>query len=193
MMEALSVYILVIITYSIAFTFADDDDTCSREDLLFNRIPNTKIDVPYQFILHNITVSQPEMCFGTCQYQPSCRSFNAIKIEQNKFECQFLKLNQYHIPKKRVLRSPTSTYFEINQMCSLNVEPFKDCTEINEHGMQEDGEYTIFVKGKHHQVLCSLQKEFGYTVIQKRRNSAEGFNRSWTDFKKGFGNFENGF
>ena len=70
----------------------------------------------------------------------------------------------------------------------------KDCTDIYKEGMHENGEYSIFIKGKHHQVLCDMDTgAFGYTVIQKRRNGKISFARNWFEYKNGFGNFEDGF
>ena len=82
-----------------------DDNTCSRKELIFRKIPKTKLDLSSEYILLNKTVKQAEDCFGTCQYQILCRSFNAIQINANQIQCQFLKLHRYHVSKTS-LRNP---------------------------------------------------------------------------------------
>ena len=159
-----------------------DTNTCSRKELIFHKISKTKLDLPSKYILLNKTVKQAEDCFGTCQYQILCRSFNAIQINANQIQCQFLKLHRYHVSKHHIVKTLNSSYFEINEMSSCFMKQPKDCTDIYKEGMHENGEYSIFIKGKHHQVLCDMDTgAFGYTVIQKRRNGKISFARNFED------------
>ncbi|KAH8273821.1 hypothetical protein KR044_001146, partial [Drosophila immigrans] len=43
-------------------------------------------------------------------------------------------------------------------------------------------------------VVCDSElADSGWTVIQRRKDAGENFNRSWTDYRRGFGQLENNF
>ena len=167
------------------------NNTCSIKELVFQRILNTKLDLSFKFILLTETVNQPEDCFGTCQYLQACHSFNAIQISEKQIQCQFLNLDRYQVPKQRIMNTSESSYFEIIKISSCYMNRPKDCVEIYEQSVHENGEYTISMKGKYYQVLCDMNTgPFGYTIFQKRWNGEESFNRSWIEYKNGFGSFK---
>ena len=69
------------------------------------------------------------------------------------------------------------------------------CAQLYESGVRENAEYTIDPqdgKGPFN-VLCDMTGGGGWTVIQKRFNGSINFNRHWTDYKNGFGNFGSEF
>ena len=69
---------------------------------------------------------------------------------------------------------------------NLGNSPPRDCREVYERGCTREGVYTIDPKcpgQKPFQVYCSNQ----YTVFQRRRNGAVEFNKTWEEYKNGFG------
>ncbi|XP_063419171.1 fibrinogen-like protein 1 [Mytilus trossulus] len=58
-----------------------------------------------------------------------------------------------------------------------------------------DGIYIIFPDGSNEgiEVYCELDDAYGWTVIQRRVDDSEDFNRSWLDYKHGFGNLSGNF
>ncbi|XP_020756536.1 angiopoietin-4 isoform X2 [Odocoileus virginianus] len=68
---------------------------------------------------------------------------------------------------------------------------FQDCAEIQRFGANVSGVYTIRVANmtKPRKVFCDMEtKGGGWTLIQRRENGNENFQRNWTDYKEGFGN-----
>uniref|UniRef100_A0A3P9MMM0 Fibrinogen-like protein 1 n=1 Tax=Oryzias latipes TaxID=8090 RepID=A0A3P9MMM0_ORYLA len=64
-----------------------------------------------------------------------------------------------------------------------------DCSQIFSSGFKLDGLYRIQPKGSPGPitVFCDMTDGGGWTVLQRRINGTETFNRSWPEYKKGFG------
>uniref|UniRef100_A0A665TQF7 Fibrinogen-like protein 1 n=2 Tax=Echeneis naucrates TaxID=173247 RepID=A0A665TQF7_ECHNA len=58
-----------------------------------------------------------------------------------------------------------------------------DCSQLFTSGFKSSGFYKI----KTTRVYCDMSEGGGWTVIQRRLNGAVTFNRSWTEYKDGFG------
>lgn len=70
----------------------------------------------------------------------------------------------------------------------------KDCKELYNSGKLDSGVYTIYPWERFDpncrpvQVYCDMETEGGgWTAIQRRVNGEESFNRSWAEYKFGFG------
>ncbi|XP_078669884.1 fibrinogen-like protein 1 [Branchiostoma floridae x Branchiostoma belcheri] len=78
----------------------------------------------------------------------------------------------------------------------------KDCAEVLSLGNTESGVYLIQPSAvtyslsdkslrspvKPFYVYCRMDRSGGWTVIQRREDGNENFNRTWADYKQGFGN-----
>lgn len=69
-------------------------------------------------------------------------------------------------------------------------EVFQDCAEIQRSGVNTSGIYTIHVANvtEPKKVFCDMETTGGgWTLIQRREDGKEDFQRNWEDYKQGFG------
>uniref|UniRef100_A0A8D2ACR7 Angiopoietin 4 n=1 Tax=Sciurus vulgaris TaxID=55149 RepID=A0A8D2ACR7_SCIVU len=67
---------------------------------------------------------------------------------------------------------------------------FQDCAEIHRFGATVSGVYTIHVANMSEpkKVFCDMETNGGgWTIIQRRMNGSENFQRGWKEYKEGFG------
>ncbi|KAK1888362.1 Fibrinogen-like protein 1, partial [Dissostichus eleginoides] len=66
---------------------------------------------------------------------------------------------------------------------------YTDCSELFSSGCESSGFYSIKPHGSPFpfRVYCDMSDGGGWTVIQRRINGTESFNRSWAEYKDGFG------
>ena len=71
----------------------------------------------------------------------------------------------------------------------------RNCAELYKSGQRISGVYTIDPDGSGaFDVFCDQQTAGGgWTVFQKRLDGSVDFNRTWVDYKRGFGNLNGEF
>ena len=65
----------------------------------------------------------------------------------------------------------------------------KDCTEVQFQGHSKTGLYPIQPKGAELMVVqCDLESDGGgWTIFQSQHNGSSDFDRTWNEYKSGFG------
>ncbi|KAM3612020.1 uncharacterized protein V6R79_001174 [Siganus canaliculatus] len=105
-----------------------------------------------------------------------------LKSQLRKQEILLRRLKQLNQPGNR---DDTTS----NQ--SQDIQP-TDCAQLFKSGNKSSGFYKIKPLGSPSPVgvYCDMSDGGGWTVIQRRVNGAVMFNRSWAEYKNGFGDME---
>ncbi|XP_069027030.1 fibrinogen-like protein 1 isoform X2 [Embiotoca jacksoni] len=115
----------------------------------------------------------------------SCREEMARLWEQEKL----LKgqLQKQELLLHRLLHQPgNKDKVSINQTQDTR---HTDCFDLFSSGSKSSGLYKIKPNGSPSpcKVYCDMSDGGGWTIVQRRINGAETFNRSWAEYKDGFG------
>ncbi|XP_075711188.1 fibroleukin [Rhinoderma darwinii] len=73
---------------------------------------------------------------------------------------------------------------------------FKDCSDYYKMGKRLNGIYRVMPdpKNKTYEVYCDMDSMGGgWTVVQRRKDGTMSFNRTWDEYKNGFGNLSGEF
>ncbi|KAM7062064.1 fibrinogen-like protein 1 [Acridotheres tristis] len=71
-----------------------------------------------------------------------------------------------------------------------------DCASVYSNGLRRSGIYSVLpsLQGIPIEVLCDMDTEGGgWTVIQRRQDGSVDFNRTWNEYKEGFGDLNGEF
>ncbi|XP_007889090.1 fibrinogen-like 2a [Callorhinchus milii] len=129
---------------------------------------------------------------------------NQIKVLQGRLEgMSDLNLDNMMIYINHELSKINSTVNRLNNKCfttcaaaSQPIEQrFQDCSGYYYRGYRQSGIYKIAPGfNEEFPVYCDMQiLGGGWTVLQARKDMSVSFNRSWEDYKKGFGNLSTSF
>ncbi|KAK0132489.1 Fibrinogen-like protein 1 [Merluccius polli] len=72
--------------------------------------------------------------------------------------------------------------------------PYRDCADVFSSGSNSSGLYHIQARGSPVALgaHCDMSDGGGWTIIQRRADGSVLFNRSWTEYKNGFGDMQSG-
>lgn len=62
-----------------------------------------------------------------------------------------------------------------------------NCQQYVDQGHIESGVYNITINGKKREVYCEIDNGRGWIIISRRENGAVDFNKTWAEYKEGFG------
>ena len=80
----------------------------------------------------------------------------------------------------------------MSNIIDLQNATFHDCSHAWNEGKRESGVYTIKLSATSQpfDVFCRMTSTGGFTVMQRRMDGSVNFDRSWNDYKNGFGSLE---
>ncbi|XP_068208047.1 uncharacterized protein [Palaemon carinicauda] len=111
---------------------------------------------------------------------------------RNNFESPATKeVDSYNVAILEELRTITNLVLRNQNKedpVNVNVPVVHDCSTLREAGIRASGVYSLFPFT--FKVYCDMETDGGgWTVIQRRVpvETHEAFNRSWSDYKRGFG------
>ncbi|XP_066555990.1 fibrinogen like 1B [Amia ocellicauda] len=125
-----------------------------------------------------------------------------IKSLENKFfigewQLKTLRENYYYFPENRTFKQNKSR--DLAQKPTMlpttggNLIVYdQDCSMLYDRQKASSGFYRIKPRSAMEPFLvyCDMTDGGGWTVIQQRRNGKVDFNRKWSDYKDGFGNYK---
>ena len=119
-----------------------------------------------------------------------------MSIQDLENEYQTLKNDVISLRKLHGSCAPCKVSAKENGVCDCtDIEPKKDCLEFYQHGYKINGVYRLQGPGFHIlYAYCDQTTQGGeWTVFQRRQDGSVNFNRTWNDYKHGFGNIEGEF
>lgn len=126
-------------------------------------------------------------CFQSHCALDSCHEEMAHLQEQEKLLIDQLQKQELLLHRLQLLNQPDSqNKAKVNQNQDTQ---YTDCTHLYTSGYKSSGFYKIRPHNISSpvRVYCDMSEGGGWTVIQRRINGTETFNRSWTEYKEGFG------
>ncbi|XP_057297327.1 fibrinogen-like protein 1 [Hydractinia symbiolongicarpus] len=179
--------------------------SCSRENLTIEEAGKDRRLTATPYL--TVTVANENKCLGVCIYDDYCLSYN-VDMAGVSIKCELFS----RLDGQQMLESQISfKYFKVHsdhrcipvensspKICDCRSVPHakKDCLEWRENGALEDGLYKIKVNDQIFEVFCDMKTDGGgWTMIQNRfrSNNTIRFNRTWDEYKHGFGDLTTEF
>ena len=122
-----------------------------------------------------------------------CQSINIIpNVYNHTLQCQLLNFTHFH-NNTEFINYPNAEHVYFNLDYKLT-DPKKDCLEWKKHDCNDNGLYPILINNKVVNVFCDMNIHGGgWIVFQKRFDGTINFERTWKDYKNGFGDMEGEF
>ncbi|XP_033119285.1 uncharacterized protein LOC117118721 [Anneissia japonica] len=119
-------------------------------------------------------------CLNCLHFYPPCTS---ISFKKSNAECKlwnFLGLPFNH---------------NTDEMIYYSIKPYvTDCSQIAKTlPRSKSGRYAVAYGRETVLVVCEIKDKEGWTVLQKRQNSSFNFNRTWEEYRRGFGDLRSDF
>ncbi|XP_008286332.1 fibrinogen-like protein 1 [Stegastes partitus] len=129
-------------------------------------------------------------CIQSLCASDSCREEVARLREQEKLLKGQLQKRELLLHRLQLLYQPGNK--EKDRVDQSQDAQYADCSQIFSSGSKSSGLYRIKPSGSPSpvQVYCDMSEGGGWTVIQRRINGTETFNRSWAEYKNGFGDVD---
>ncbi|XP_042349331.1 fibrinogen-like protein 1 [Plectropomus leopardus] len=129
-------------------------------------------------------------CSQSLHAPDSCREEVARLQEQEKLLKSQLQDRELHL--RRLTQMDQSANKDAASPDQSQDTQYADCSQPFSSGYKSSGFYTIKPQGSPGpvRVYCDMSGEGGWIVIQRRINGTERFNRSWAEYKDGFGEMD---
>ncbi|XP_046874934.1 fibrinogen-like protein 1 isoform X2 [Hypomesus transpacificus] len=130
-------------------------------------------------------------CCCVCA-SPECEQETArLRLQLRTLEARVLQQQQLI---QRLQKQNKAESEDLGQLHLLPGHLYRDCAHIYNNGSKKSGMYMIQPVGSPAQVtvFCDMAEGGGWTVIQRRTDGSQSFNKPWADFKQGFGDFQSG-
>ncbi|XP_018532843.1 angiopoietin-related protein 3 [Lates calcarifer] len=117
-----------------------------------------------------------------------------IKILEEKLTANTLAQETIErMPEIFNSEAPTLTPFVSPSTAEMMNLP-SDCSELFSRGERISGIYAIRPNGSEpFMAFCDMKKDYGVTVIQRRRDGSVNFDQTWEKYENGFGDFQGEF
>uniref|UniRef100_A0A673CE81 Fibrinogen-like protein 1 n=1 Tax=Sphaeramia orbicularis TaxID=375764 RepID=A0A673CE81_9TELE len=111
-----------------------------------------------------------------------------LKSQLQKQEVLLLRLQQLNQPGKMDKARVEQNTQGVCLFCLFVL----DCAQVFSSGFKSSGIFRITPQGSPSpiRVYCDMSEGGGWTVVQRRINGTEKFNRSWSEYKDGFGDMD---
>ena len=142
-----------------------------------------------------LTTTSETSCLMTCMnydHEDLCCHLVSIKfIHKNEYGCSiYTSIEIIKYDKNLREESHSFIYSIVDRDCQqprLEAKP-RDCLDWYNKGFTTDGIYTIVIKNDTQRILCDMSIHGGgWTVFQRRFDGSLSFDRTWHDYKHGFG------
>ena len=135
----------------------------------------TITDIPFK---KTMATTEPG-CIAKCLQTTNCLSLEILQKTEKDFECRLFRV-YYEKSMKLISKVGAKYYSKLPH----------HCLHLFNSGQKNNGVYTVKILGLYlKQVYCNMEKNGGgWMVFQRRFDGSVSFNRTWDDYKYGFGN-----